>query len=160
MLEFYLMKSNYEKLVSSFTKLNQLYIAIAYQEPDIVQNLQDVIIEIISTELKANESYDEAAVALLADFSNKLVCKDFLQKGFHLRRKYPGGFCSIVFNDTKLLKEKTVETEFFFPEECVTFCKFHLKPNGKKDLSLPNLARFLEIGGMNMLTNRVQVVNN
>ncbi len=160
MVECYSMGENYEKLVSSFVKLNQLYIAIAYQEPKIVQNLQDVIVEIVGAKLKAKGLYDEAIMALLIDFSNKLVCKDFLQKEFCLRRKYPGELCSIVFNDTKLLKEKTVEAEFSFPEECVTFCEFHLKPNGKKDLSLPNLARFLEIGGMNMLTNRVQVISN
>jgi hypothetical protein len=97
---------------------------------------------------------------MLIDFSSKLICKDFLQEEFHLRCKYPSEFCSIVFNDKKLLEKETVETEISFPEECVTFCKFHLKPNGKKDLSLPNLARFLEIGGMNMLTNRVQVISN
>ncbi|MDD5327084.1 MAG: radical SAM protein [Phycisphaerae bacterium] len=160
MVEFYGVKENYEKLVGSFAKLNQLYIAIAYQRPEVVQSLQDEIIEVVSTELKAKGLYDEAIMSLLADFSSRLVCKDFLQGEFHLRRKYPGEFCSIVFNDMKLLEKETVETEFCFPEECATFCEFHLKPNGHKDLSLPNLARFLEIGGMNMLTNRVQVISN
>jgi hypothetical protein len=160
MTEFYRERDNYEKLVGSFAKLNQLYVAIVYREPEIVQSLQDAIIEIVSAELKAKGLYDEAIMAMLIDFSSKLIRKDFLQREFHLRRKYPSEFCSIVFNDTKLLEKETVETEFSFPEECVTFCKFHLKPNGKKDLSLLNLTRFLEIGGMDMLTNRVQVVSN
>ncbi|MFZ0035309.1 MAG: hypothetical protein WAK60_10040, partial [Sedimentisphaerales bacterium] len=159
MFEFYRVESNYEKIVSSFVKLNQLYIAIVYQRPELVQNLQDAIIEVISTELKAKGLYDESIMESLRDFSDKLVCRDFLQKKFRLRCRYPARLCSIIFNNTKLLKEETVEVEFSFPKECVTYCEFHLKPNGKKDLSLPNLTRFLEIGGMNMLTNRVQVIN-
>jgi radical SAM superfamily enzyme YgiQ (UPF0313 family) len=160
MLGFYQMKGNYEKLVNSFVKLNQLYIAIVYQEPEIVQNLQDAITEVIGAELKAKGLYDEAIMELVVDFSSKLVCKDFLQKEFCLRSKYPGKLCSVVFNDAELLKKETVEAEFSFPKEFVTFCEFHLKPNGKKDISLSNLTRFLEIGGMDMLTNRVQVVSN
>lgn len=160
MLEFYRMKSNYEKLISSFVKLNQLYVAIAYQEPKIIQSLQDAITEIIVSKLKARELYDESTMESLTDFSDKLIRKDFLQKEFSLRSKYQSKLCSIVFNDTKLLREETVEVEFSFPKECVAFCEFHLNPNGKKDLSLPNLTRFLEIGGMNMLTNRVQVISN
>jgi len=160
MVEFYGVKENYEKLVVGFAKLNQLYLAIAYQKPEVVQSLQDAIIETVSSGLKAKGLYDESIMALLIDFSGRLVCKDFLQGEFHLRRKYPSELCSIVFDDMKLLEQETVETEFSFPEECATFCEFHLKPNGEKDLSLPNLARFFEIGGMNMLTNRVQVISN
>ncbi|MGA1980102.1 MAG: radical SAM protein [Sedimentisphaerales bacterium] len=160
MLEFYQTKSNYEKLISNFVKLNQLYVAIVYQKPKIIKSLQDTITEIIVSKLKTKELYDESIMELLIDFSDKLIRKDFLQKEFYLRNRYPGKFCSIVFNDTKLLRKETVEVEFSFPKECVTFCKFHLKPNGKKDISLPNLTRFLEIGGMDMLTNRVQVISN
>lgn len=160
MLRFYKKKGNYEKLVNSFVKLNQLYIAIVYQQPETVQKLQDAIVEVISAGLKVKGAYNEAIMAMLIDFTGRLICKDFLRKEFHSRRKYPSEFCSIVFDDVKLLEKETVETEFSFPEECATFCEFHLKPNGKKDFSLPNLTRFLEIGGMDMLTNRVQVVSN
>ena len=159
MLKFYQVNNNYEKLVNNFVKLNQLYIAIIYHKPEIVRNLQDTITEVVSAELKAKKMYDETIMKFVVDFSNKLVCKDFLQKEFCLRSKYPGKLCSVVFNNAALLKKETVEAEFSFPSEFVTFCEFHLKPNGKKDFSLPNLTRFLEIGGMNMLTNRVQVVN-
>ena len=159
MLKFYQVNNNYEKLVNNFVKLNQLYIAIIYHKPEIVRNLQDTITEVVSAELKAKKMYDETIMKFVVDFSNKLVCKDFLQKEFCLRSKYPGKLCSVVFNNAALLKKETVEAEFSFPSEFVTFCEFHLKPNGKKDFSLPNLTRFLEIGGMNMLTNQVQVVN-
>jgi putative methyltransferase len=160
MLKFYQVESNYEELVKSFAKLNMLYIAVVYQEPEIIRSLQEAIIEIISTELKAKGVYEDAIVESLIDFSDKVICKDFLQKEFCIRSKYPGKLCSIVFGDAKLLKKETVEVELFFPKEWALFCEFHLNPNGKKDLSLPNIARFLEVGGLDMLTNRVRVISN
>ncbi len=94
----------------------------------------------------------------LLDFSEKLICKDLLQKGYRLRSIYPGEILSIALNDTDLSKEDVLEIEFYRPEEYVEFCNYHLSPNGKRDFSLQNLTRFLEIGGIKMLTNRVQII--
>jgi putative methyltransferase len=159
MLEFYGHRDNFQRLVNGFVKLNQLYIAIVYQNPDILRNLQRELVEILSAELKAAKVYEKAIMESLIDFSNKLVCRDFLQEEFRFRKVYPNEIPLIVFNNIDLQKKGLVSVEFFRPKEYVKFCNYHLRPNGKKDLSLQNLTRFLEIGGMDMLNNRVQMIN-
>ena len=72
--------------------------------------------------------------------------------------KYPGKVVSIALNLAELACRDCVGIEIYRPKEYVSFCHFHLKPEGKEDFSLPNLTRFLEIGGMEMLRNKVRTI--
>ena len=158
MIQFYEQHKNFKELINNFVKLNPLYIALVYQDVHIFQALQNQLVEILRTELKAKEIYNQAMMESLLDFSEKLICKDLLQKEYRLKSTYPGEIVSIALNDIDLSKEDVVEIEFYRPEEYVEFCNYHLSPHNKKDFSLQNLTRFFEIGGMKMLTNRVQII--
>ena len=89
---------------------------------------------------------------------NKLICKDLLQKEFIDRSMVTGEALSYALNDPSLSKEEAVEVEIYRTKEDVAFCNYHLNPGGEKDYSIQNLTRFVEMGGMEMLSNRIRVV--
>jgi len=90
---------------------------------------------------------------------DQLICKDLLQKEFSNKDRYKGETLSYVLNDPSLPNREIIEVEIYRDKEYVVFCNYHLNPGGKKDFSLQNLTRFLEIGGMKMLRNRIRIVD-
>ena len=124
MIQFYEQHKNFEELIDNFVKLNPLYIALVYQDAHIFQALQNELVAILRTDLKAKEIYNQDITESLLDFSEKLICKDLLQKGYRLRSIYPGEILSIALNDTDLSKEDVLEIEFYRPKEYVKFSNF------------------------------------
>jgi len=87
-----------------------------------------------------------------------LICKDLLQEETIQRMRCSGEVAAIIANDPNLSKEQSVEVEIYRPREYVRLCQFNLMPDGKKDFSLRNLTKFLEMGGLAVLRNKLRVI--
>ena len=160
MVSFYEQPQNFNNLVNNFMKLNFLYIALAYQDQEFIQALQEEMENILTQEFKARNIYNQDIIDNIIEFSNLLICKDLLQNESRIIAKYPGEIVSIMIGDPKLAGKGSVELEIYRPQEFVSFCRFHLNPDGENNLSLKNIVRFLEAGGMSMLKNKVNVLLN
>jgi len=158
MISFYEQPENFNNLVKGFMKLNFFYIALAYQDPEILKSLQKEMEIIVTEKLKSKNIFNQAVMNNVIELSNLLICKDFLGDEKRITVKYPGEVVSIVTGDPKFANRDTVELEIYRPREFVSFSQFHLNPGGKKNLSLRNIARFLEVGGGDILKNRIKVL--
>lgn len=152
MIKFYEEEENFDEMMNNFLKLNQLYIAIVYQNPKIMEALENEIIRIL------NSYFNIKIDPLLIDLSEKIICKDLLSPFKRIRKTYPGKIVSLCLYQPNLDKEEKIEIEIYRSKKSIKTVNYHLRPNGKKDLSLSNLCRFLEIGGMKMLLNEVRII--
>ncbi len=155
---YYEQQNRFDELVNNFVKLNFLWIASVYQDANITSTFLSELVRIINEALQIENHETLSNWDDLLRIVNKLTCKDLLQEEFIDRSKVTGETLSYVLNDPDLSKEEAVEVEIYRAKEDVAFCNYHLSPGGKKDLSIHNLTRFLEMGGMKMLTNRIRVV--
>jgi len=160
MILFYQQQKNFEEMVNNFVKLNFLWIANVYQDPDIMSALLKEFLRISKIEIKSESREFQSNWEELVKIVSKLICNDFLQKDFSYKDRYTGKALSFVFNDSRLTKRETIEVEIYRDKQDVAFCDYHLNPGGKKNVSLQNLVRFLEMGGMNKLINRVRQITN
>jgi putative methyltransferase len=158
MIRFYEQEENFNWLVKSFMKLIFLYTALVYQHSETIRTLQDETIRILKNELSAEESCDPVLIRDVADLQDHLMCRDLLQAEMHEQCSYSGPVVAIVMNEPTLMARESVDVEIYRPHDDVALCRFHLKPNGRRNLSLPNLARFLEEGGMGLLRYRARVL--
>ena len=156
MIQYYNQQENFNKLINNFTKLNALWVANVYHNSEIILVLLNEIARLTNIEIDI-ESYEfqDAWIDLLK-IVDRLLCRDLLQQEFFLRETYNGKALSCVLCDNNLATKKTIEVEIFRTKEDVAFCHKHLCQNGISDLSLKNITRFLEIGGMEKLTNRIK----
>lgn len=155
---YYEQQKQFDELINNFVKLNSLWIASVYQDANIISTLLTELVRIINDSIKIKRQKTLNNWDDILMIANKLICNDLLQKEFTNRSKVNGEALSYVLNDPNLAKEKTVEIEIYRTKEDVAFCNYHLNPGGKKDFSIQNLTRFLEMGGMEMLTNRIRIV--
>lgn len=158
MILFYEQPNYFDELVNHFVKLNSLWIALVYQDANIISTMLGELIKIINKTIKIKKqetlnNWDDILMIV-----NKLICNDLLQKEFIDRSKVTGEVLSYVLNDPALSKEKTVEIEIYRTREDTAFCNYHLNPGGKKNFSIQNLTRFIEMGGIKMLTNRIRTI--
>ena len=156
---YYEQQNHFDELVNNFAKLNFLWIARVYQNVNIISTLLSELLRIINDAIKIESQEPIGNWDDLLIIVDKLICKDLLQKEFVSRIKITGETLSYALNDPNLLKEEFVEAEIYRTKEDVAFCNYHLNPDGKRDFSIQNLTRFIEIGGMKMLTNRIRVVD-
>jgi len=155
---YYEQQNHFDELVNNFVKLNFLWIARVYQDANIISTLLRELISIINETIKNQNQETLKKWNDLTRIINKLICSDLLQKEFSNRSKVTGEALSYVLNDPNVVKEEAVEIEIYRAKEDVAFCDYHLNPGGKKDFSIQNVSRFLEMGGMKMLINRIRVV--
>lgn len=158
MISFYEQPENFNNLVNNFTKLNLLFVAMAYQDSKIFKALQKEI-EVVATEkLKAQNTFNQTVMDNVVELSDFLICKNFLEDQKQITARYPGDIVSIATGDPKFADKDAVELKIYRPQEFASFCRLHLGPNGQKNLSLRNIARFLEIGGTDTLKNKIEVL--
>jgi len=155
MIQFYKLRENFDKLVKKFRKLNFLYLALAYQDPRVIEALREEILGILEAELEGEAKKN---LGKLADLSDKVVCKDLMEGEFITRVRYPSSVVSTVVSNLSLENAEDVELEISRPKKHVDFSRYHLTKNGKKDLSPANIALFLEIGGVHTLKNTLRVI--
>lgn len=157
-ISFYAQEDNFAKLVNHFTKLNFLYISMVYQNIEIYSALENELITIFTDELTNLNRSRPMIMDSLIDFTSQFACKDLLQEEFCIRRKYPSEAISVALDCSDLSWQKDTEVEFYRDAPAVAFCNHHLKRGDVRDYSLKNLARFFEIGGTDMLVNKVRVI--
>ena len=157
-ISFYEQKDNFDDLVNKFTKLNFLYISIVYREAKIISALENELITILLEEFKKSSQLCPVIMDGLIDFTSNFMCKDLLQEEFCVRKKYQGEVVSIALNRPGLSEQRDTEVEFYRDTPMIAFCNYHLKRGNAKDYSLKNLSRFFEIGGTDMLVNKVRVL--
>jgi len=158
MVSFYMQRKNFDNIVNNFVKLNFLYIAEIYQRPEIIQALQYELIQIVKKRLPVNNSYTQRIMEEIVQLSEQLVCKDLLQGNTSFIQHYSNETVSILVDIPRIPEKEMIAVEIYRPEEFVSFCQFHLNHGGEKDLSLHNLVRFLEIGGIEVLRNKLRVI--
>jgi radical SAM superfamily enzyme YgiQ (UPF0313 family) len=158
MILHYEQQIHFDELVNHFVKLNAAWVASMYQDPNIISALLSEIEPIINKAIKIENQGTNSVWDDLRRMTNRLICTDLLQNDFIERYKFSGEALSYALNDPNLSKEETIEVEIYRAKEDVDFCYYYLKPGGKKDLSLQNLTRFLEIGGMDRLSNKLRVL--
>ncbi len=159
MISFYERPENFSNLVKGFVKLNLFYVAWAFQNPEVLNALKKEMEAIVVEKLKENNVFDLTIIKGVAELSDLFVCKNFLEGERQITVKYPGQVVSVAIDDAKFADKDTVELEIYRPQEFVELCRAHLCPDGKENLSLENIAKFLEIGGASTLKNKVIVKN-
>ncbi len=157
-ISFYEQPENFNNLVSNFTKLNLFFVAIAYQDSEIIKALQKEIETVVTGKLKTQNTFNQTIMDNVVELSDLLVCKNFLEDEKQTIVKYPGEVVSIATGDLKFVGKDAVELKIYRPQEFVSFCRLHLSPNINKNLSLKNIAEFLDIGGIGMLKNMIRVL--
>lgn len=157
MIQYYQSQVHFDEMMDGFVKLNSLWVARVYQDATMVSVLLDELVSIINEAITIENVEIFKVWDDLLKLVNKLVCKNILEKEFTERTMVTGDALSYVLNDPDLSKKEMVEVEIYRTKEDSTFCNFHLNPNGKKDFSIQNITRFLEMGGMKMLINRIRI---
>ena len=158
MVVFYSQRKNFDEMVNNFIKLNYLYIAVIYQKPEVIFALQQELVRIVRMGLpKGNEQINKIMEEIV-QLSDQLLCKDLLQESTSKIRHYSSETVSTVISMPEKTEIEQVEVEIYRPEEFVSFCRFYLGNNGEKDLSLSDLAKFLEARGIEMLRNKLRIV--
>ena len=158
MIFFYEQPENFNNLVNTFIKLNLFYVALAYQDLKIIEALQKEIETIATEKLRLKNIFNQVVMNNIIELSDLLICKDFLEDEKKIIKKYPGEIISIITGDPKFANKDVIELEIYRPQEFVSFCRLHLSPDGKKDLSSKNIVQFLETGGVDMLKNKMRVL--
>jgi len=62
-----------------------------------------------------------------------------------------------VLDNPDLAKMNSVAVEIYRDKDDVSFCNHYLNHDNEKDFSIQNLTRFFEMGGKNMLKNRIRL---
>lgn len=141
-----------------FLKLNYAYIARMIQDPRTVDALFDELHDILGGELKSRNAEDEVLLNEMFDLSHTHWCRDLLAGPSETDRACAGPIASVILDRPDLAKRDSVKVRIRRTEEAAHFCKFQLAPSGQPDLSLRNLARFLETGGLSVLMRRIELV--
>jgi len=157
-ISFYEQPENFNKLVNTFIKLNIFYVALTLQDSEIFKALQKEIETIVTEKLKSGNIFSQTAVNNVIELSDLLICRNFLEDEKRIIVKYPGEIVSLVTGSQKFTGRDAVELEIYRSREAVSFCRLHLSPNRKENLSLGNIARFLEAGGVETLKNKIRVL--
>ena len=58
--------------------------------------------------------------------------------------------------DKRFSGNQYVDVEIYRPKEVVSFCRCELVKDGKEDLSMHNITRFLERKGLDTMTNKIR----
>lgn len=157
MLSFYEKKEHFDSMVKDFVKLNALYIALAYNDADIIRFLQNELVRIVEEEIAHKCSSNADIMRSLVTLSDQMICKDLLQGESSIAFSCPSGIAAIALKKTMIFDRAEVMVEIYRPKEIVSLCHYHLVSDGKRDFSLQNFTRFLEAGGMGALLNKIRI---
>ncbi|MEK9177727.1 MAG: hypothetical protein AAB777_01240, partial [Patescibacteria group bacterium] len=136
MIFFYEQPENFNNLVSNFMRLNIFFTALIYQNPEILKTLQKEMEAIVTEKLKLKNIFNQEVMDDVVELSDLLICRNFLEDEKRITVKYSGEVVSIVTGRQKFAGRDSIELEIYRPKEFVSFCKFHLSPNGQENLSL------------------------
>ena len=158
MVSFYNNDNNFYDMVNNFGKLYFIWIARVLKDFNILTVLSEELLKILKNENVMTEEFTDDSLDMLCDLVNKLIVKDFRQKSFSYRLECKGEIASYILNDKSLSITDSVNIEIYWPKKDVEYCNCYLTLNDRNNYSLLYLARFLEMGGIKILTNRIRVV--
>ena len=155
---YYEKPTNFNKL-KNFMKLYFLYIALVYQDSNLIKLLTDTACTIIANELKKKNQFDEKVFFDMKKINDLLVCKDLLTKEVSTPESCLGINLALILGTENIDEIGIYNVEIYRPQSMVDFCNSELMYQGSPDLSLQNMVRFLERKGLDLLVNRIRVVN-
>lgn len=149
-------------VLQNFRRLISWYIACIISDPAAIEALRSELHALLDTELKANgfdvDQLDSNFVHEVFDFTNSLWCSDLLSDAHEERREFSGAAAAHVLDRPDLAEMEQVEVHIYRSEETVSFCRFHLAPEGIPDLSVDNIARFQELGGIRRMLYSTEIL--
>lgn len=157
MVDYYKDRKNYEELVKNFVKLNSLYCVIICQDNQIIQLFLNEIVKILSEEIDKHHYKPDIFEAIIR-LTNTLICKDIFQEEFHVIENYPGEVVSCALENNDIEYNGDTQVEIYRPKEYVDLINYYLLDGGIKDLSLQNMTKLYEMGGLKVF-NKIRVIN-
>lgn len=142
-----------------FLKLNYAYIARMIQSPATVDALLTELRRVLKAELAARGTDAADLVEELFDLTGRLWCRDLLSGAHDELRQCSGAAAAVLLDQPELAGKERVSLRIRRSEDSVRFCRFQLAPGGVPDLSLRNLARFLETGGLGIFMQRPELAD-
>jgi len=158
MICYFNKQHHFDELVNNFVKLNAAWIAKIYQDASMISSLLNELVNVINDTITIKDQKTMNHWDDLRWIVHALICKNILQEEFNISKTVTGKALLYVLNDPNLSKKDKVKVEIYRGEKEVAFCNYHLNQGGKKDLTIQNFTRFLEMGGMGMLTNKIRVI--
>ena len=155
MVEHYDKPENFDKLVSEFTKLNSLYMAMVFRDQKVIGVLMAEMARIVGEHLERAGLDEGRVLDDLAMVTDLALCKDLLEGESRTEVSCCGPAAAVALDDASLAGRDRVRLVVRRTPEAVALCEHNLRPGGNEDLSLLNLTRFMEIGGMRTLMNQV-----
>ncbi len=151
---------NFNRLVSEFAKLNFLYVARVFDSVEHRQALAEELERCVEDGLALQGAKKERELRFLVNLSSDLVCQGLLDGEFSKRFSCPRSLLPALGLEAAEVSDGfgDVELEVWRSKESVDFAMYHLRDKQKADVSLVNVVRFLEIGGLGVLSNKVRVV--
>ncbi len=158
MIKFYEKRENFDSLINSFAKLNFLWIAELYQNPKVISAMISELAEIIYSSISSGLSEsDRATWKSVLQINTLLVCDNILESTFSKKLSCKSDVLKFITNDDT--HGQSVEIEIYREQDDVDFCMSKLYSDGEHDLSTHNFVRFLEVGGINMLINKIRITH-
>lgn len=156
MIAFYEKRENFDKMVNGFFKLIYYYSAQVYLDKKLLEALEKEIINLLERELRSRGEYNKEVLDDIVKINKKIICRDFLKNEFSIKEKHLGESVAILMKDKRFSGSQYVDVEIYRPKEVVSFCRYELVKDGKEDLSMHNITRFLERKGLDTMTNKIR----
>ena len=140
-------------------KLNQKWISEMLFSSG-VDHIREELIRVIWDLIDDSGSQEENDTDIwreVVDLVDRMMCKDLCMEEFSEKRKYSGSALACVLDRDELESIPYLEIDLYRGAHEVSFSQYYLRPDGLEDLSIPNLIRFFEIGGLKMVTNRIEL---
>ena len=93
----------------------------------------------------------------LTEVIDNIVCKDLVAPPYRKEFVYSGELVSILMNNPELRNRTKCQINIYRSKEISDLSKSHFYKNGKKELSLNSIVKYLELGGINALTNKIEI---
>lgn len=153
MRTYYSDDKHFDTMSKNFAKLNFLFIAKVYNDVGLIKELENEIITIIRKELVAKGALQNIPFEEILKVTERMVCKNLLQKHFFETVTVSGVTARYIINNKDLAKREACTLKISRTKDAERFCNEYLGGG----ITLPSLLRFLEIGGLAYLTNKVQL---
>jgi hypothetical protein len=151
-LEYYSNTKQFEEMTKNFSKLNSLYIAMLYNDQQVIDALMGELQRLVRKHIETSGQYDKELLDDLMKVTGLSTCKNLLEGENRNLVSCCGKAAALILNDSSLQKHQQVELAIYRPKEHVSLCRYYLQPDGIIDLSLLNLTRFFETGGDRVFT--------
>ncbi len=154
-IEYYRDPLNFETMKKNFVKLNPLWIAQVFQDPRIVSALFSELAGIIESAI--GEENSRNLLSELASIEGRMISSNLLQEAFTEEISASGEALALLLDDPSLAGQAVVKALIYRDPEEVALCNYHLNSGGKRDFSIQNLTRFVEMNG-SALRNRIRLI--